>query len=73
MDDLSEYLHDNVGRFVRLRRSGQQWVSLCPFHHEETPSFTLNPSSNTYHCFGCEAHGHVEDFEAEFRDRNGQR
>lgn len=40
-----------------LKRAGKQWRGLCPFHNEKSPSFYLNLDKNTYHCFGCEAHG----------------
>lgn len=60
--ELSEYLNDTVGRHIKLRASGSRFVGLCPFHREDTPSFTLDPANNTFHCFGCGAHGHAEDF-----------
>lgn len=60
--ELSEYLIDTVGRYVKLRPSGALFIGLCPFHQEETPSFTVSPGNNTFHCFGCGAHGHAEDF-----------
>jgi DNA primase catalytic core len=42
-----------VGEKVRLRRSGRSWKGLCPFHAEKTPSFTVNPERQVWHCFGC--------------------
>jgi DNA primase len=42
-----------VGEKVRLRRSGRSWKGLCPFHGEKTPSFTVNPERQVWHCFGC--------------------
>lgn len=49
---------DVVSRFnVTLTRRGSRYVGLCPFHNEKTGSFTVNPARNTYHCFGCGAHG----------------
>lgn len=59
---LSEYLHDTIGQYVVLTESGHRFVGLCPFHTEQTPSFTVNPNTKVYHCFGCDAHGHAEDF-----------
>lgn len=55
-------LSDIVGKRVRLTRRGREYTGLCPFHHEKTPSFTLNDEKAFYHCFGCGAHGSVFDF-----------
>ncbi|MBE7416244.1 MAG: DNA primase [Ideonella sp.] len=46
-----------VGRQVELKRAGTLHKGLCPFHGEKTPSFTVSPTRQTYHCFGCGAHG----------------
>ncbi|HTP71503.1 MAG TPA: DNA primase [Burkholderiaceae bacterium] len=46
-----------VGRHVELKRAGSVHKGLCPFHGEKSPSFTVSPSRQTYHCFGCGAHG----------------
>jgi DNA primase len=46
-----------VGELVSLKRAGAAYKGLCPFHGEKTASFTVNPQQNTYHCFGCHAHG----------------
>lgn len=59
---MNEYLYEHVGRFVQLQEGERRWLGLCPFHQEETPSFTVDTDTSTYHCFGCDAHGHVEDF-----------
>jgi DNA primase catalytic core len=47
---------------VRLKKKGQNYVGLCPFHKEKTPSFTVNPKTNLWHCFGCRAGGDVIGF-----------
>ena len=48
---------DVVSRHVALRRGGANLLGLCPFHGENTPSFTVSPAKQFYHCFGCGAHG----------------
>jgi DNA primase len=51
-----------VGRHVELRKGGANLLGLCPFHGEKSPSFTVSPSKQFYHCFGCGAHGDVLRF-----------
>ena len=46
-------VEDVVGDFVNLRRRGNNYSGLCPFHNEKTPSFNVNPARNIYKCFGC--------------------
>jgi DNA primase len=55
-------LADVVGKRVRLQRKGRDYMGLCPFHKEKTPSFTVNEAKGFYHCFGCGAHGSLFDF-----------
>jgi DNA primase len=55
-----------VGRHVKLKRAGANFVGLCPFHNERTPSFNVSPSRNSYHCFGCGAGGTSITFVKEF-------
>ena len=48
---------DVVGRQVQLKKSGINFSGLCPFHAEKSPSFTVTPTKQFYHCFGCGANG----------------
>ena len=51
-----------VGQSVNLKRAGENWKGLCPFHTEKTPSFTVNPQRQLWHCFACEKAGDVYNF-----------
>ncbi len=53
---------DVVSRYVRLKKGGANYLGLCPFHNEKTPSFTVSPAKQFYHCFGCGAHGNAIGF-----------
>jgi len=53
---------DIVERYVPLKRAGANYSACCPFHNEKTPSFTVSPSKQFYHCFGCGAHGTAISF-----------
>ncbi len=68
LDSLREriVLSDLIGRRVKLTRKGRESLGLCPFHHEKTPSFTINDDKGFYHCFGCGAHGDAIRFLVDF-------
>jgi DNA primase len=53
---------DVVGQFVQLRRVGRNWVGLCPFHGEKTPSFNVREETGRFHCFGCQKAGDIFTF-----------
>lgn len=53
---------DVIGSYMTLRRAGNAFKGLCPFHEEKTPSFTVSPARQTYKCFGCGAGGDVFSF-----------
>ncbi|MGR4867317.1 DNA primase [Variovorax sp. LARHSF232] len=51
-----------VGRYVPLKKGGANFMGLCPFHGEKSPSFSVSPTKQFYHCFGCGAHGNAIGF-----------
>lgn len=51
-----------IGDYVKLKRSGRNYQGLCPFHDEKTPSFSVSPDMQLFHCFGCKASGNVFHF-----------
>lgn len=53
---------DVIGRYVTLKKRGRNYLGLCPFHSEKTPSFTVNPEKQIFHCFGCGTGGNVFTF-----------
>jgi DNA primase len=57
---------DVIDRHVKLKRAGANYAACCPFHNEKTPSFTVSPSKQFYHCFGCGAHGTAIGFVMEY-------
>ena len=57
---------DLVSKYVDLKKRGQNYFGLCPFHNEKTPSFSVAPAKEIYHCFGCNAGGNVFRFLMEY-------
>src|SRR4051812_13223118 len=51
-----------IGQSVALKRRGKDFVGLCPFHQEKTPSFHVSPAKQFFHCYGCKAGGNAIDF-----------
>ena len=57
---------DLIGSFVKLKKRGKNYVGLCPFHTEKTPSFNVSPERQMYHCFGCGVGGNAITFVMEY-------
>lgn len=64
INDLKDRLDiiDIISQYVDLKRAGASYKGLCPFHHEKTPSFSVSPERNTFHCFGCHEGGDAISF-----------
>ena len=58
---------DVIERYVPLKKGGSNYLACCPFHSEKTPSFTVSPTKQFYHCFGCGAHGNAISFLMEYQ------
>ena len=61
---------DVVGKYVQLKKGGANFMGLCPFHGEKSPSFSVSPSKQFYHCFGCGANGNAIGFLMEHTGMN---
>ena len=57
---------DVINARVPLKKKGREYTACCPFHNEKTPSFTVSPNKQFYHCFGCGAHGSAISFLMEY-------
>ena len=55
-----------IGTRVPLRKAGREYKACCPFHDEKSPSFSVSPDKQFYHCFGCGAHGTALGFLMEY-------
>ena len=53
---------ETIGQYMALKKAGRNFKGLCPFHHEKTPSFVVNPDKQIFHCFGCATGGNVVGF-----------
>ena len=51
-----------INEYVTLKKAGKDYVGLCPFHREKTPSFTVVPAKEFFYCFGCGASGNAVNF-----------
>ena len=58
---------DVIERYVPLKKGGSNYLACCPFHSEKTPSFTVSPAKQFYHCFGCGVHGNAISFLMEYQ------
>lgn len=61
---------DVVSQYVTLKRSGRNFLGLCPFHKEKTPSFSVSPDKQIFHCFGCGVGGNVIHFVSKIENLN---
>ena len=57
---------DVIDETVPLKKGGQNYLACCPFHKEKSPSFTVSPSKQFFHCFSCGAHGSAIGFTMEY-------
>jgi DNA primase len=63
-------IYDVVSEYVVLRKRGKDYVGLCPFHDEKSPSFTVSPTKQMYYCFGCQAAGNSIKFVMDLQKRS---
>ncbi len=67
-DEIIEEIRQNndiidiISQYVHLKRSGRNYFGLCPFHNEKSPSFSVSPDKQIFHCFGCGVGGNVFTF-----------
>ncbi len=59
---------DFISGFVQLKKRGKNYIGLCPFHQEKTPSFTVSEEKQIYHCFGCHAGGNIFKFLMDYKN-----
>ena len=61
---------DIISQYVVLKRSGRNFFGLCPFHKEKSPSFSVSPDKQIFHCFGCGKGGNVFHFISQIENVN---
>ena len=61
---------DVISKYVSLKRKGRNYFGCCPFHNEKTPSFSVSPDRQIYHCFGCGQGGNVISFIMKIEELN---
>ena len=61
---------DVISQYVTLKRSGRNFFGLCPFHKEKSPSFSVSPDKQIFHCFGCGVGGNVIHFISKIENLN---
>ena len=61
---------DVISQYVVLKRSGRNFFGLCPFHKEKSPSFSVSPDKQIFHCFGCGVGGNVIHFVSKIENLN---
>ncbi|WP_343225901.1 CHC2 zinc finger domain-containing protein [Luteolibacter marinus] len=59
---------DVIGGYIPVKRAGPSFKALCPFHNEKTPSFSINPQRQFFHCFGCGKSGDAITFVREYEN-----
>ncbi len=59
---------DVIGSYIQLKKQSSDYICLCPFHREKTPSFHINPGKQLFHCFGCNAGGNVVGFVMQYEN-----
>ena len=64
LDDVksSNDIVDVISQYISLKRSGRNYFGLCPFHNEKSPSFSVSPDKQIFHCFGCGVGGNIITF-----------
>lgn len=64
VEDIKTWVNidEIISSYVKLRKKGENYLGLCPFHDEKTPSFVVSPARQIYHCFGCHTGGNVYKF-----------
>ncbi len=67
IDKAKSNIAETIGYFIPLTKKGHEYTACCPFHEERTPSFTISPAKEFYHCFGCGASGDAIGFVMEYQ------